>query len=194
MTMFCYQCEQTAQGKGCTSVGVCGKQPSTSDLQDLILYILKGIGVYYHKVRELGVKDPEIDHAIIEGLFTTVTNVNFDDERLISIIKKITRLKKKAKHLYETAIKNEGLSCEITSDIALFEPAESKEDLLKQAKEISITKRNEKLGEDITGLQELLTYGLKGLPTLITLSFWEKNKMCMNSLLMLWHLQKNPQL
>ncbi|HSA06662.1 MAG TPA: hydroxylamine reductase [Candidatus Gastranaerophilales bacterium] len=162
MNMFCYQCEQTAKGTGCTSVGVCGKQATTSDLQDLIIYALKGLGSYYHKARQLGVKDAEIDHIILEGLFTTVTNVNFDDNRLIAVLNKVADLKDKAKNLYEQAAKNAGQNSVVLNEFTEFKPAKTKEELVKQAEEISIPKRKEKLGEDIIGLQELLTYGLKG--------------------------------
>lgn len=136
MNMFCYQCEQTAKGTGCTSMGVCGKQPSTADLQDDIVAELKELAVYYNRARQLGNKDSEIDLLIMEGLFSTVTNVNFDDERLTLIIEKTRMLKEKAKKLCA-----ETLSVPTPTNI----PA-----------------RKERLGEDITGLQELLTYGLKG--------------------------------
>ncbi|MFA6988620.1 MAG: hydroxylamine reductase, partial [Candidatus Gastranaerophilaceae bacterium] len=162
-SMFCYQCEQTAKGTGCTSVGVCGKQATTAEIQDLIVYALKGLCAYYHRARKLGVKDAEIDHVIIEGLFTTVTNVNFDDDRLILVLKKIDNLKAKAKNLYEEAAHKVGQNSNfLLTGPALYVSADSKENLLKQAEAISIAKRKEQLGEDITGLQELLTSGLKG--------------------------------
>ena len=161
-SMFCYQCEQTAKGQGCTVKGVCGKEASTAELQDLIVYTLKGLGAYYHRARKLGVKDKEIDLVIVEGLFTTVTNVNFDDDRLMLVFRKIASLKDKAKELYEKAAKDAAKAPEVLAGTAGFVPAASKEELLKQAEDISIAKRKEKLGDDITGLQELLTYGLKG--------------------------------
>ena len=85
--MFCRQCEQTAQGNGCTVQGVCGKDESTALLQDLLIYALKGIAIYGVKARELGIKDPTVDHFIMEGFFTTVTNVDFDPQRLSEIIR-----------------------------------------------------------------------------------------------------------
>lgn len=133
--MFCYQCEQTAKGCGCTIAGVCGKQASTANLQDEIILNLKELGVYYHGARLLGVNIPEVNHAIVEGLFSTVTNVNFDDERLKDIIRNIKRLTDVVKSSYPDEIFNV---------------------------EKSIEKRKEIFGEDIVGLQELLTYGLKG--------------------------------
>lgn len=150
MSMFCYQCEQTAKGAGCTSMGVCGKQASTAELQDLIVYALKGLASRYYPQRKEGKINSEIDHIILEGLFTTVTNVNFDDERLLKVFYRICDLK-------------EGIKEEVSSSIAsAYVPADTKDGLLEQAEKISIPRRREFLGEDIVGLQELLTYGLKG--------------------------------
>ncbi|HKL48420.1 MAG TPA: hypothetical protein VJ882_02080, partial [Desulfuromonadales bacterium] len=73
--MFCYQCEQAAQGTGCTQIGVCGKQPDVAALQDLLVYSLKGVAFWADKARQEGQKDPDIDRFMIKGLFTTVTNV-----------------------------------------------------------------------------------------------------------------------
>ena len=83
--MFCRQCEQTAMGTGCSKqVGVCGKTDETSDLQDLLVYSLKGIAIYGKMARDLEIKEPEVDRFMMEGLFTTITNVDFDNERLRS--------------------------------------------------------------------------------------------------------------
>ncbi len=87
--MLCYQCEQTAKGTGCTAFGVCGKDPETSALQDLIIYALKGLGALNVKLREMGEKDSPSDRAMVEGLFTTVTNVNFDPERIREVLMSI---------------------------------------------------------------------------------------------------------
>ena len=72
MGMFCYQCEQTSKGTGCTVAGVCGKDPATAVLQDLTVYAAKGLSMYAHRARRLGAKDPEIDRFVLEALFTTV--------------------------------------------------------------------------------------------------------------------------
>ena len=80
--MYCYQCEQTAKGTGCTSVGVCGKDAATAALQDLLVYAAKGVSMYAHRAAELGAADPEVDRAVLEFLFATVTNVDFDPARL----------------------------------------------------------------------------------------------------------------
>ncbi len=87
-TMFCRQCEQTAKGTGCNYLGICGKTPDVACLQDLLIDILTAIGAYGKAARDLGVKDRETDRFVMEGLFSTVTNVDFDPERLREIIVK----------------------------------------------------------------------------------------------------------
>lgn len=93
--MFCYQCEQTAQGSGCTNFGVCGKSPEVADLQDLLIHVAKGISMYAHRARALGASDEEIDSFVIESLFTTVTNVNFDEDRMEQMIRKAEKIRKR---------------------------------------------------------------------------------------------------
>ena len=83
--MFCYQCEQTAKGTGCDAFGVCGKDPKTAALQDLLLYLTKGVSMYAHRAVVLGAQDAAVDKFVIESLFTTITNVNFDPARLEGI-------------------------------------------------------------------------------------------------------------
>jgi len=161
--MFCYQCEQTAKGTGCTVKGVCGKEPEVAVLQDLLIHSLKGISAYAHRAAQLGARDPEVDLYVVEGLFTTVTNVNFDAERLAGIVKKSSGLSDKAKKLYEDACARAGKTPENIGRPDSCRPAGATADLVKQGEVIGIASRKEKLGEDVTGLQELLTYGLKGL-------------------------------
>lgn len=162
MTMFCYQCEQTAKSQGCTVKGVCGKDQEVATLQDLIVYGLKGISMYAHKARELDARDKEIDIFVVKELFTTVTNVNFDPEVLMSILNQLETFLAKAKSLYESACQKAGKTPEMLTGPAQLKLAKDKDALIQQGYDISIAKRKEKFGEDITGLQELLTYGLKG--------------------------------
>ena len=103
MSMFCYQCEQASKGTGCTLQGVCGKGPTTAALQDLLLYATEGIAMYAHRARELGAKDREIDVFTLEALFSTVTNVDFDPERLRGLILKAADLRDRARAAYEEA-------------------------------------------------------------------------------------------
>ncbi len=84
--MFCYQCEQTAKGEGCTKVGVCGKQPDVAALQDLLIYVLKGLSLYAVEGRKVGVISQEVNVFTCEATFSTLTNVNFDSERFVALI------------------------------------------------------------------------------------------------------------
>jgi hydroxylamine reductase len=132
--MFCYQCEQTSQCTGCTAFGVCGKDPETAALQDLLMDVCKQISV---KAQAEG-RTREADLFVMEGLFTTVTNVNFDAEDLAKIIRRGAAL------------------CD-------FKPAADLDGLIKQGEVVGIESRKNTLGDDITGLQELILYGLKGM-------------------------------
>ncbi|MBN1420573.1 MAG: hydroxylamine reductase [Planctomycetes bacterium] len=160
--MFCYQCEQTAGGKGCTLKGVCGKDATTADLQDLLFHAAKGISMVAHRARGLGATDPEIDRFVIEALFTTVTNVNFDPERLVGLIRKAAAIRDRARSIYEKACAKDGRRPDALSGPAAWQPAVDLQGLLAQAKEVSIAKRIDDLGADLAGLEELCTYGLKG--------------------------------
>jgi len=163
MSMFCYQCEQTAKGTGCTQVGVCGKKESTAKLQDLILFATKKLAFYHDALLKKNIKNADADHLILDALFTTVTNVNFDDDRLLGLLKKIVDEKHKAKKLCkENNISVEEI-CDCTCGCGCgCEEGSSLEDLLKKAEEISISKRKESEDADLLALEELLTYGLKG--------------------------------
>ncbi len=86
MSMFCNQCEQTAKGTGCTTIGVCGKQPEVAALQDLTVYALRGLALVALEARKKGIVDPVIDHYGAKALFTTLTNVNFDPARFQAYI------------------------------------------------------------------------------------------------------------
>ncbi len=157
--MFCYQCEQTAKGTGCTVQGVCGKDPATAKMQDLLLWQAKGISMYARRAALAGVRDREIDVFVVESLFTTVTNVNFDPADIERIIRKGQAIKEKARLMYERAVKNP----EKLGGPAAWTPPADSPALLSEASEKGIAARRQSLGDDAAGLQELLTYGLKGL-------------------------------
>ena len=160
MNMFCYQCEQTAKGTGCTAHGVCGKDPETAALQDLLVYATKGIAMVAHRLGTLGVSDREANVFTIEALFTTLTNVNFDAERIRQIILQAAKIRDRLKAAYQAKAGN---AAEKLDGPAAWIPAGDLAGLINQGEEVSIEKRRSTLGDDITGLQELLTYGLKGL-------------------------------
>jgi len=161
--MFCYQCEQTVGGTGCTKLGVCGKDAQTADLQDLLVHAAKGISMYAHRARLLGARDRNIDLFILEALFTTVTNVNFDPARLGGLLHTAGDIIARAKALYEKAASQADAPAERLTGPATYTPAPNHEALVAQTWEVGIRARLDKLGPDVAGLQELILYGLKGM-------------------------------
>ena len=160
--MFCYQCEQTAKGQGCTVKGVCGKEPEVSDLQDLLVYITKAVAMYAHKARLLGAKEPSIDRFVVEALFTTVTNVNFDPQRIEKLIMKGKEVIQNAKALYVEASHKAGKTADVIAELENWQFPDTRELMLANSAAVGIAKKLEDLGEDVNGLQELIIYGLKG--------------------------------
>ncbi len=163
MSMFCYQCEQTARGTGCTVAGVCGKDATTSNLQDLLIFGLKGLSMYAHRAHLLGVRDDEIDRFTVEALFSTVTNVNFDPERLVSLLHRLAQLKERARTSYEQACSAQGRTPETLDGPAAWIPASTLEGLEAQAAEAGIARRKAVRGDTLAGLEWLIMYGLKGM-------------------------------
>ncbi|HOW58439.1 MAG TPA: hydroxylamine reductase [Candidatus Omnitrophota bacterium] len=162
--MFCYQCEQTAKGKGCDTLGICGKTPEVATLQDLLIHALKGIAVYGQLALELGVKDKNADLFLIEGLFTTVTNVDFDPARIQEEIVRAYQVKEAIKRLFLDAYKKKNgrdFDGELPA-AAYWKPAETLAGLLDQGSKVGILS-DKILNEDIRSLRELLLYGLKGM-------------------------------
>lgn len=160
--MFCYQCEQTSHGTGCTLMGICGKNPQTAALQDLLLYVTKGISMYAHRAIQMGKQDREVDIYTVEALFTTVTNVNFDPERLKGLILRGVEIRKQAKKNYEEACQSLGIQPEVIAGPAAWVPVDDINVLIQYGESVSILHRVTTIGADLTGLQELLTYGIKG--------------------------------
>ena len=153
MSMFCYQCEQAANG-GCSVVGVCGKKPDVAALQDLLIYSLKGIAFWANKARENGKKDTEIDRFMIDGLFATVTNVDFDADEIAKLVAEAVRLRGQAKQL--------------AGDSSGTVPAAAQDWILPASREEQV-----KLGQlhgvkdysvdpDIHSVREIIMYGIKG--------------------------------
>ncbi len=157
--MYCYQCEQTAKGTGCTAVGVCGKDAATAALQDVLVHVTKGISMWAHRARQHGAVDAEVDVFVVKALFTTVTNVSFDPERLTKDIRDAVAMRDRARKLYTDAA---GSDAETLTGPADWQPAADLAGLLTQADELTIDKRTARLGEDIVSLQEIIIYGLKG--------------------------------
>jgi len=161
--MFCYQCEQTAKGTGCTSFGVCGKDPETAALQDLLIWGAKGIAQYGYRARELGSSDHEADVFLLEALFSTVTNVNFDPKRLEALLAKAYSMKEKVHELYEAACARKGVKPEKLEGPATWSPGFGTSELLNQGEAVSPELQIQRFGEDVGGLHWLVIYGLKGM-------------------------------
>jgi hydroxylamine reductase len=151
--MFCYQCEQAAQGTGCTKIGVCGKQPDVAALQDLLVYGLKGIAFWANEARKAGKKDAEIDRFMIEGLFTTVTNVDFDASAIERIIRKGAAIKDKAKVLA-------GPVNGTIPAAAQWQPAADLAGLVQQGEAHGL--KSDAIDPDVKSVQEIIIYGIKG--------------------------------
>ncbi len=148
--MFCNQCEQTAKGTGCTTMGVCGKQPDAAALQDLIVYALRGLALVALKAREKGVADKTVDRLSAKALFTTLTNVNFDNEPLTNVLKDVVAARDAlAAKIYDAA-----------DGPAAFKPAGDLPGLLEQAKTLGTEHLH--ADADVNSLMQLLLYGLKG--------------------------------
>ena len=150
MSMFCYQCQETAKGTGCEVRGVCGKTEEVAKLQDLLIYSLKGIAEIVVKgkldVKELG----PVNHEVLKGLFMTITNANFDAAAFETEIKKMLTLRKMLKAKVTAADWHDAVTFEVDSKEAMLEKAASVGVLATQ-------------NEDVRSLREMITYGLKGL-------------------------------
>ncbi|MFO8034683.1 MAG: hydroxylamine reductase [Candidatus Bipolaricaulota bacterium] len=152
--MFCYQCEQTAHGTGCTTHGVCGKDPTSSALQELLVQAAKEIAWYARRAAAEGKQDQGVDAFVLEALFSTVTNVNFDPERLQELLQRATEVKATAQRLA-------GPGDPAPGELSWSEPSDL-EALHTLAQEVSLARRIDALGAEAAGLGELALYGLKG--------------------------------
>jgi hydroxylamine reductase len=153
--MFCYQCEQTAKGQGCTVAGVCGKNPDVAALQDLLVYMLRGLGQLSVEAKAAGVKNEENDLFTCEALFATLTNVNFDPEAITAYIRKTAQLQEQLRtRLYAVKAKvNSPFNLQLEKTTA---------GLIQQGKQHGIN-ADPTVNADLHSLQWLLTYGLKGV-------------------------------
>lgn len=153
--MFCFQCEQTAGGKGCTNVGVCGKTPEIAAMQDLLIYQLKGISCYVIKLLDKGQKPESSWVSFLENsLFMTLTNVNFDPEDHLNMLKRSQVIKEEVrKKVGEEKVKAEE---------ALYNLSDSKEQILEDAKKAGVM-YDQELDADIRSVRETIKYGLKGI-------------------------------
>jgi hydroxylamine reductase len=161
--MFCYQCEQTSKGEGCQTLGVCGKDETTATLQDLLVNAVKGISMYAHRARQQGAADPEIDSFTIRAIFATLTNVNFDPERLVELIHQAVATRDAARSLYENACAKSGIVPAKLDGPASWTPATTLDSLLAQGQQTLLPARFLTDGKETANLQELVLYGIKGV-------------------------------
>ncbi len=156
--MFCYQCEQTAKGEGCTVVGVCGKQPDVAALQDLLLYTIKGLSLYAVEGRKLGIIERDVNVFTVKALFSTLTNVDFDPDRFVLLIKKSTELR----DALTAKVKAAGGRVDFTEKAANYVPPLTKEEMIKDGEKVGV-KSDPTINPDIHSLQQILIYGVKGV-------------------------------
>jgi hydroxylamine reductase len=155
--MFCYQCEQTANETGCTQFGVCGKNPQVATLQDLLIYTLKGLSQVAIEAKKHQITDEETDIFTCKALFSTLTNVNFDPNRFVTLINKTVKLRDSLRKKVEAA----GGTVP-ASDAVNFVPKSTVEEMVEQGRKVGI-KSDPNVDPDVNSLRWLLTYGIKGV-------------------------------
>jgi len=151
--MFCFQCEQTAKGEGCTKIGVCGKQPDVAALQDLLIYAVKGLSQVALEAGKTGGLNPLVNKFTYEAIFSTLTNVDFDPQRFDALIRQCVSIREELKQAAPGAY---------PEGPATFIPAADLGGLVQQGESVGV-KADPNVDPDILSLRELLTYGIKGV-------------------------------
>lgn len=154
--MFCYQCQETAKGKGCTIAGVCGKSEEVANMQDLLIYVIKGISTYSVLLSERGIAEDETGRFINESLFMTITNANYDNKRIINRIKKGLELRDQLRN----RLVKEGINLPAGLHDAATWTGSTTEDFEAKNVRVGVLATE---NEDIRSLRELIIYGLKGM-------------------------------
>ncbi|MFW5877783.1 MAG: hydroxylamine reductase, partial [bacterium] len=155
MSMFCYQCQEAAKGVACTIKGVCGKTDTVANLQDLLVYVTKGVSWLAKIANENGMDTAKEDKYVFEALFVTITNGNFDENAIINKIKESYPIREK---LMNELVKKELIKDPVPACVIWNE--EDRETIIKKSKDVGVLNIE---NEDIRSLKELLTYGLKGI-------------------------------
>ncbi len=156
--MFCYQCEQTANGEACTEIGECGKQPDVAALQDLLNYAVKGLSQVAVEGRKVGVNDQEINQFTSKAIFSTATNVDFDPERFVDLINEAVEKRDALKEKVKAA----GGNIDFGEGPSTFKPESTTEALVAQGDKVGI-QSDPNINADILSLRELLIYGIRGV-------------------------------
>jgi len=159
--MFCFQCQETAKNKGCTVKGVCGKPEDLATLQDLLIYVLRGISLYGEKAKELGIMDRKTSLFVVQGLFSTITNVNWKDDWFIDTIKKGLKIREEIKTKFLAAYKEKNgaeFSEQLHNSAVWYSDDDA--EFYEKAKDIGVLATE---NEDVRSLRELLIIGCKGI-------------------------------
>jgi len=156
--MFCYQCEQTAKGQGCDKVGVCGKQPDVAALHNVLVYALKGLSLVAIEGRKVGVSDSNVNRFTCEAMFSTLTNVDFDPERIVALINKCVELREGLK----AKVKEAGGKTDFGEGPAAFVPKGSREDLIALGEKYGFSPDPDE-NPDIRSLKHIIIFGLRGV-------------------------------
>jgi len=156
--MFCYQCEQTSKGSGCTIRGICGKTAKVAALHDLLIYTLRGLSVYAVAAKEHGINNEEVNRFVPMALFSTLTNVDFDPERFRILINKSVALKNDL----SKKVKLAGGKPSFSNGPVTYKPASIIDDLVKDGKKVGL-KSDTNIDPDLLSLHHTLLFGLKGL-------------------------------
>lgn len=152
MSMFCFQCQEAAKGFGCEVKGVCGKTSDVANLQDLLLFVTKGVAWWSQQADEAGIDNPEAEKFIIDSMFITITNANFDRNKIIAQIRK-------GFNIQDNLARELGKTPENTPECAVWR-TDSEEAMEKKSTKVGVLSHKD---EDIRSLKELLTYGMKGM-------------------------------
>lgn len=156
MSMFCFQCQETAHGTGCTKIGVCGKRDDVANLQDLLVWITKGISVLAEEGRKLEVVDSRVDKFVFDAMFITITNANFDRNAIIAKIKEGMDLRDD----FRAKLIAAGVHLPADMHSATTWRSDDVEEMEEKATKVGVLSIDH---EDIRSLKELLTYGIKGI-------------------------------
>ena len=155
MSMFCFQCQEAAKGVGCTLKGVCGKTEDVANIQDLLLFVTKGVSIFANEARKFGVENVNANKFVLDALFTTITNANFDYAKIVERVKEGLAIREAVK---AELVNAGGNAAQFTHEGAVWTPANDQE-LEAKADKVGIL--NE-ANEDIRSLKELVIYGVKG--------------------------------
>lgn len=162
--MFCFQCEQTLKGRGCTKVGVCGKTPRVAALQDLCVHGAKVLGFYAHELRQMDVVDSEANHLTLYALFSTLTNVNFDEQRFVGIIQDLQRVTDKLAKRYGAECAKKNITPKAPQCLVLPATLPHADGLVELGRTVGVLSRfTDPATQNAAGVSEMLMYGIKGI-------------------------------